>query len=94
MAEGLDTVAAQAAAAAANNDALMPMVDPFSFPEPFFSMEHITFPFFAIAGNPMATGDATLADGLSAGVIDEVKVVVDMVAIFLSVGRKREQIRS
>lgn len=42
----------------------------------------------------MATGDATLADGLSAGVIDEVKVVVDMVAIFLSIGRKREQIRS
>lgn len=48
---GLDMVAAHRAA---TSDALMPTLEAFAGSEGFPSAEHLTLPFIAIAGNPVA----------------------------------------
>ena len=77
---GLDMVAATAAA---NKDAPIPI---FELLEGFSSMEHLTFPALAIAGNPRTVEDEAPTGRLStrpARVIDVVGMPAMMVAIFL-----------
>lgn len=84
---GLDMAAVQAAAI---NDAPMPMFGLLSSMEGFLSMEHLTFPFCGIVGNPRTDVDETLIDPLRrpAGVMVELGVLTVMAAIFLQLGRK------
>ena len=85
---GLDIVAAHAAA---SSDALIPTFVLLSCFEGFSSIEHLTFPFTAIAGNPRTGDDEATMDGLctrTERVIDDVPTLAVMAAIFLGVGRR------
>lgn len=80
---GLDTVNALAAATI---DAYIPVFIPLSFFSGFPSIEHLTFPLFAIDGSPI-TGEAETPSDLlgarPARMIDEVGAVAVMEAIFV-----------